>query len=473
MRVALQRDLTAVVMARLVVSAIVVALGFRAISDDDYARTVIAQEFARSPVWDPSGTSWLPLPFWIHGGAMWLFGPSLIVAQATALLLGIAAVMGLYVAGHQLSGSRRAALAGTVLCCLVPYFALLGVATVPEAFSAALIVLGAASAGASDLRSRYVGSAALGAACLSRYEAWPVALGFCAVSAWDALRGRRLGMLGPALLAILPSLIWMFHGILHHHDATFFLTRVAAYKRALGGPGTSSLEALFAYPALAVRHEPEIMALGALSAVLGFRQIVRGRERSWLLLLALLAFLCAGQLYDGAPTHHAERALLPLWLWAALVAGAVFSRELEARDRKRRTWTVATAAGLLVAAALLRFTAGPPDPFVDRDAELAIGAQAGALIPGGARLAVDTTDYGFFAVIAAFARPGQSVVLDPRDPRKTPAADAFASPAALAERLEALSARWLVATSAHAGVAAELGRVQARNARFVLVEVGR
>jgi hypothetical protein len=347
------------------------------------------------------------------------------------------------------------------------------VATVPEAFSAALIVLGAACAGASDLRHRYLGAAALAAACLSRYEAWPVALGFCAVSAWDAVRGGRAGLLGPAVLAILPSLIWMLHGRLHHQDAAFFLTRVAAYKRALGGQGAPGLEALLTYPRLAIRYEPEVMALGALAAMLGFRRIVRDHARSWLLVLALFAFLCAGQLYDGAPTHHAERALLPLWLWAALVAGIVLSQELEAENRTRRILALVTAAVLFAAAIAVRMTSGPPEPFADRSAELDIGTKAASLVPATARLAVDTPDYGFFAVTAAFARPGQSVALDSRDPRKAASPDPFTSPPALAGRLEALSARWLVASLPHARVAAELGRVQARNERFVLVEIGR
>ncbi len=40
--------------------------GFRALSDDDYARISIAQHFTREPSFDPSGTSWLPAPFWAY-----------------------------------------------------------------------------------------------------------------------------------------------------------------------------------------------------------------------------------------------------------------------------------------------------------------------------------------------------------------------------------------------------------------------
>ena len=41
-----------------------------AVSDDDYARVVIAEQWAHAPKLDPSGTSWLPLPLWLNGSAM-------------------------------------------------------------------------------------------------------------------------------------------------------------------------------------------------------------------------------------------------------------------------------------------------------------------------------------------------------------------------------------------------------------------
>ena len=41
--------------------------GFDHVSDDDFARVVISQAFAHKPKLDPSGTSWLPFPFWLQG----------------------------------------------------------------------------------------------------------------------------------------------------------------------------------------------------------------------------------------------------------------------------------------------------------------------------------------------------------------------------------------------------------------------
>ena len=65
--VPLARDLALVALAKAAVSALVLALGFRAVSDDDFARVVLAQEWAHAPRLDPPGTSWLPVPVWIYG----------------------------------------------------------------------------------------------------------------------------------------------------------------------------------------------------------------------------------------------------------------------------------------------------------------------------------------------------------------------------------------------------------------------
>src|SRR5947199_83706 len=84
----------------------------------------------------------------------------------------------------------KAALAAAVLSAILPWSARLGVATVPELPTAALALLALGSLapprGGEDeralLRRRPWGGAALLAACLSRYEVWPLAAGFAALS---------------------------------------------------------------------------------------------------------------------------------------------------------------------------------------------------------------------------------------------------------------------------------------------------
>src|SRR5438270_1048797 len=88
----------------------VLALGFDHVSDDDFARVTIAQSFAHAPKLDPSGTSWLPFPFWSLGLAMMLLGRSLEVARAFSIALASAAATLPYLALRRAGAPRAHAL---------------------------------------------------------------------------------------------------------------------------------------------------------------------------------------------------------------------------------------------------------------------------------------------------------------------------------------------------------------------------
>ena len=80
------------------IGAWVLSRGFSHVSDDDYARVAIAELFAHAPTLDPSGTSWLPFPFWLTGAAMMAFGRSLgtasVVAGGLLVVVGVPAAQG-------------------------------------------------------------------------------------------------------------------------------------------------------------------------------------------------------------------------------------------------------------------------------------------------------------------------------------------------------------------------------------------
>ena len=132
------RDLAVVVLAKVAVSALVLAAGFRAVSDDDFSRVVLAQAWAHAPRLDPTGSSWLPVPFWLNGALFRVFGPTLDVARAIAFVLGAVSAALVYVAALWITGDRRAAVPGALLAAVFPWSACLGVATVPELPAAAL-----------------------------------------------------------------------------------------------------------------------------------------------------------------------------------------------------------------------------------------------------------------------------------------------------------------------------------------------
>jgi hypothetical protein len=465
-----RRHAALVTAAKVGVSATVLAWGFRAISDDDFARVVIAQEFVASPRLDPSGTSWLPLPFWLQGAVMAGAGRTLEVARATSFVLGVLSAILVLVAATWLGVRRTGALLGALVACAIPYAAWLGVATVPDAPTASLILLGAAAAGSATEGRRLVGATALLAASLSRYEAWPVAATFAIFAGIDAVRQQRPWFALAAAVACAGPCGWMLHGLLTHHDPVFFLARVAAYRRSLG----ASSAGIWSVPFALLRCEPELAGITlATVATAWVRRVpmdLARYRRAAILLLGLLVFLVVGDLRDGAATHHGERVLLAIWLAAAVLSGDLLCRIWSTLDTRGRLILVAAACAIVgLGAAWVRPGWARRDSFVDRSLEASIGEQARAA-GASSRLLVDSRDYGYLAVIAGFGRPERAAAFDPRDPRQPPRADAFASAGALRRRLQGAGADWLVVTREHAEVARTVGVVRAENPDFLLLQ---
>jgi hypothetical protein len=480
-------DLLAVLAGKAAASFAVLHAGFYALSDDDFSRVVIAERFARTPSLDPSGTSWLPLPFWLTGSAMAAFGRTLSVARVTAVVLGLLSAVLIHRAARFLGASRPAAVLGALVAtaCL-PTAARLGVSFQPEALTSGLVVLGAAASALAGSR-RLVGALCLTAACLCRYDAWPVAAGFTAFCVADAWRGARLGstslasdpeartLLVAAVTACAAPLAWILHGISAHGDALFFIHRVAAYRHALGIRETFA-ESLIAYPRVLVSGEPEL-TLGAILLLLSTWRRGRGRAdpetsrpfhalvRPAVLLGMLLLFLMTGRLLDGAPTHHAERTLLPIW---TLLALAAIERAFSLAKDATVVGTLALPTLAVVGGVAIRL-AHPPETFGARASERAIGGAARAVVPESDRLLVDTADYGYFAVISAFGAPERADPLVTHDPRDPSVGEAPA--VALTRRIAETGAAYLVAPRAHWELALARGRLVATRGEFALVRL--
>jgi hypothetical protein len=443
------------------VSALVLARGFRAVSDDDYARVVIAESWAHEPRFDASGTSWLPLPFWLFGAAMQVAGRSLETARGMALVLGVVSALVVYVAARWMREPPVAAGAGALAAAVFPWSAWLGAAMVPELPTAALALLAMAALvpladgeAAEAGRRRLVGGAALLAATLSRYETWPVAVIFAAFSAADVRRRRaaRPALLGGAALAIAGPLAWMAHNRVAHDDPLHFVARVAAYRQALGGVEGSAASRLLAYPIALVREAPELAALvvmaAALTAIRGagaMKERLSPYLRPLAVVVGQIAALSLAMLKDGAPTHHPERAVLSAMLLAAVVGGALAVHVLGALASLRRALAAFALASAVLGAGVAGHARTREQAFVDRHDEEAIGREGAARVPAGERVLVEAVDYGYLAVQAAFGRPEDAIVDRTLDPRKPPVPSSFADAATLFEKLSAARAPWAAA----------------------------
>jgi hypothetical protein len=454
------RDVALVLTVKALITAYVLRAGFTAISDDDFSRVVIAQDFAHAPRLDPSGTSWLPLPFWITGSAMAVFGRTLGVARAVAVLQGLASAVLVHRAGRWVGIGRVGALLAAIIASAVVTSALLGASFQPEALTSGLVVLGAAAATRLDGSRPILGATALAAACLCRYEAWPAGAAFAAFCAWH----RRPGA---AALAVAAPIAWIVHGGLTHGDALFFAHRVGAYRSALG-IHESTWEALIGYPRLLAVHEPALL-LTVLTLAPSFfaatreadgtpPEFLRALVRPAVVLASILAFLIVGRVLGDAPTHHAERALLAPYFGLSLLIGAAAENVV----RLQRSWGRAPLLSLL----LVAFHVGnwlPRDAraYRLRTLEMSMGAAARSALSSNARLAIDTPDYGYFAVIAAFGATERCVPLARRDPRTPDLLNPFVDLDALRTRLVTEHATALVVSEEHWPLASSVGRLVA------------
>ncbi|WP_438024453.1 hypothetical protein [Sorangium sp. So ce233] len=467
------RDLALIALAKAAVSALVLALGFRAVSDDDFARVVLAQAWAHAPRLDPTGTSWLPVPFWLNGALFLLFAPTLDVARAVAFALGVASATLVYISARWITGDRRAALAGALLAGAFPWSACLGVATVPELPAAALSLFAVASlvtppAGPAPPAGRaLLGALALVLATLSRYEPWPVAVAFAALALLAAARlgqGRaaQAKLALAALVALAGPAAWIAWNRVAHGEALHFLARVAAYRNAVSPGGDGTLLRLLAYPAAMVREEPELflspiaLALVAWRARRGAGGGARAPRPFPPLLRAALPYALPGAVAafqiaalslalvrDGAPTHHPERATLLALLLLALAVGDLTARAFRGASSGAR-WALGGALLVVLFVGVVFRPHLRREHFNPRTDEVAIGRAAAELTPPSAPVLVEVVDYGHLATLAALGRPGGAHPDRSIDPRDPPIGSSFDDPASLARRVADVGAAYLI-----------------------------
>lgn len=408
-------DAAAIFAAKLAVSAAVLALGFTHVSDDDYARTVIAERFAHAPTFDPSGTSWLPFPFWVTGTAMIAFGRSLAVARGTALCASGVTSACAYLGLRALPVARWPALAGIVVAMALPWSAWLGAADVPEGFFAPLLLVAMTTMNGSP-RARALGAVALLAATLSRYEAWPVAAVFFLAG---LARGASPARVATHALPLAGPLGWMAWNLHAHGSATHFLARVAAYRDAVGASGATFGDELAVYPrALAeLGGEPLFLGFLAIVAFCIYRDFRTRWSHAFASAVSMLAFLVYGETRGGAPTHHPERALLAV-AWLLVAAGIDAAMPLARKAPSR----IVVGAGLAALVAWLAFLPGryraAPGNGADEDRAPQIARGLDLRSRGVVRLSVVPCAYEHFALLAAYGAP-ENVAIAPIDPKAT------------------------------------------------------
>jgi hypothetical protein len=404
-------DAVAIGVVHLIACTVVRASGFDHVSDDDFARVTIAQSFAVAPKLDPSGTSWLPAPFWILGAFMAVFGRTLEAARTFSVVVASAAFALPYLAARAAGVTRLSAVVASALMLGGAWTLWLGAATVPESLTASLATAGVIGI---TTRHRLLASVAILIACLSRYEAWPVA---AAATVWLAMDRERRS--SPAILVCaLGPIAWMAWNIHAHGHALHFFHRVSTFKRGLGDGSASTLSAIALYPRLLVTTRPDLTLLAGIALATSAKD--QTTRRRWLLPVAAafaqLAFLAYGATKDGAPAHHPERALLGIvFLLAAFVGDAA-------------PWRAPYVRPVFAAIFIATFVLGiKHPPRNDREALIARGV-ALRDVPA---LRVTPCAFEHFALIAAYGAPERVTVNAPaKDAQACPRVEAPRAPGA-------------------------------------------
>jgi hypothetical protein len=342
-------------------------------------------------------------------------------------VLGALGVVAPYAAMRAARVPRAAAAGATLIAMALPWSAWLGVATVPDGWTGALIAAGAIAQ--REDRARPWAAAALFVASLSRYEAWPacaVLALFCALRiAGDLPAPARRREAACAIVALVGPALWMAWNAHAHGSAFHFVARVTAFRRSVGAADVPWSSKLLGYPRALLDETPEAAALGACGVIaLVWREELRRRWR-WAAAtaLAIVLFLVVGDLGDGAPTHHPARALGPVW-WIFIgmgvdslrvaVSATGAPRRMSASGAPRRVSAIGAVAVALAAVAWVaslpsRWAAAPGLGELERrDAQIARGLE---LRTQGAESAeITPCQFEHFALIAAWGEPERARV---------------------------------------------------------------
>ena len=409
-------DVAFVLAVYIALSVVLRRVDFVHVSDDDFARTVIAQEFAYAPKLDPSGTSWLPVPFYIAGLAMKLFGRSFEVARNVSSLLTTLSLGAFFVVARRSFGPaapRWGLLAAFLWLATFPWLGFLGNAAVPEGYVALWVALAIGSL--ADRRPTFLPAVLLLLATLSRYEAWSAACAFAVLRPLNADKAARKQGFLYGLLPLAGPAAWMLWNKASHGEYTHFFTRVSRFRSAF--EQTSLSFRVLQYPRALWEAAPECLLFLAITlAAFSFMSQER-RQRLWAPLcgaLAMFVFLIGGNIKDGAPTHHAVRALVPfVCAMAPIVAlGFIgFAARVCGASLARKTWFVGIFSGLaLVHLALLpsRLRDYPGKDDHSKRTEL---LDRGRGLRAVARLEIEPCAYEHFALIAGFEAPERVTIL--------------------------------------------------------------
>lgn len=461
-----QRDKTwllLVIVVYAAISALLRVFGLRAVSDDDFARVVIAQDFSHLPKIDPTGTSWLPVPFWFYGSFMMLFGPTLFVAKTLAnILSGISGAL-FYTASRWAGLQPKYSAVSSLIPIFISTITVLLPATIPEIPTTALVALALSSLITPTTFRLGVGAVALFLATLSRYDHWSMApiWGIFCVALFLSKKHQwaksesppaksRLLLVVFAFTAQLGPSCWVLWNHFQHGNAFTFVRRVVAYRTGLG---VDSAVLLFSYPIALIRYGWPLLVALLLLLVLSsstkeyIKAAANQLGRPLVCLSAMLVMLSLAEYRGGAPTHHPERVVLIGWVifsWVLIYLLQRFHSDFTGTSKSKLG--ISAIVLLLSSSLALELPSTIKALGADRAMAISQGYELSKLITPNQRALLVASSYDHFALAAALARPNALTVVVPEgvDPRSH-LADPFESPDSLWSTAKTLGVDVIVA----------------------------
>ena len=210
---------------------------------------------------------------------------------------------------------------------------------------------------------------------------------------------------------------WNLHA---HGDALHFLARVAAFRRRLGAADAPLGAKLAEYPRALWDDVPEALVLGLAGAagLVGAPRDLRARLRNrwtWPLLVAaaVTAFLVAGDVRDGAPTHHPVRPLLGvvvILVVCGVDALVEIARSLRPARRRVGGVTLGVLAAVVAARDVFAYREPPGTGEADRSTQIERGHVLRQTAGPTDVLDVTPCAYEHFALLASFGAPERTAI---------------------------------------------------------------
>lgn len=312
-------------------AVVVLVLGVRTatpiLSYDDIFRTLFAYEWSRHPYFFTERLVWLPFPLIATGVVIRLTGEAFWTALAVDLASAVVAILYVHRLTDRLFG-RLAAWVTASLLGLTPWVVFLALSRYSEP-----VLLAAAAIGAfhwirwSDTGQGHdlaLASIALGAAVMTRYEAWPLGLALSVHAAAAAIAGGRSPLLPDprprlsTVWAVLPPLlmgIWLSENLMVYGTPTY--GGAYGFLPAAAPAGVSRGVGLAAH--YLWQLSPSLSALGLLGGCLNYR---RAPLLCWLAGLGVFVPWYTVSLFRVDVALPIRLMVLPLMLIAPF-AGAV------------------------------------------------------------------------------------------------------------------------------------------------------